>query len=197
MPEFCDFQELIRLARAGDEDAAARLAHEFEPFIRRFVRFRMRSRSNHDRLRPEIDSADICQSIFKSLFVGLREGRFELNRPEQLAKLLSAMVRFKVATKARRLSVTLREILELDAPNDRIDSGPGPEKLVDDRDSLETILKLFEGDELELLVRRLDDQPWSVIALAVGGTAEGLRKKLARALERVRDLPELNDLFDS
>ena len=197
MPEYCDFQELIRLARAGDEDAAARLTHEFEPFIRRFVRFRMRNRSNHERLRPEIDSADICQSIFKSLFVGLREGRFELNRPEQLAKLLSAMVRFKVATKARRLSVTLREILELDAPTDRADSGPGPEKLVDDRDSLETILKLFEGDELELLVRRLDDQPWSVIALAVGGTAEGLRKKLARALERVRDLPELHDVFDA
>ncbi len=197
MPEDCDFQELIRLARAGDEDAAVRLTHEFEPFIRRFVRFRMRHRPNHDRLRPEIDSADICQSVFKSLFVGLREGRFELNRPEQLAKLLSAMVRFKVATKARRLSVTLREILELDAPRDRADSGPGPEKLVDDRDALETILKLFEEDELELLVRRLDDQPWSAIALAVGGTAEGLRKKLARALERVRDLPELHDLFDA
>ncbi len=197
MPEYFDFQELIRLARAGDEDAAGRLAHEFEPFIRRFVRFRMRSRSNHERLRPEIDSADICQSIFKSLFVGLREGRFELDRPEQLAKLLSAMVRFKVATKARRLSVTLREVLELDAPKDRADSGPGPEKPVDDRDSLETILKLFEGDELELLIRRLDDQPWSVIALALGGTAEGLRKKLARALERVRDLPELHDVFNN
>ena len=91
-----------------------------------------------------------------------------MNRPEELAKLLSAMVRFKVATKARRLSVTLREIVELDATKDRADSGPGPEKLVDDRDSLETILKLFDGAELELLVRRLDDQPWSVIALAVG-----------------------------
>ena len=129
MPESGDFPELIRLARAGDEDAAARLAHEFEPFIRRFVRFRMRSRSNHDRLRPEIDSADICQSIFKSLFVGLREGRFELNRPEQLAKLLSAMVRFKVATKARRLSVTLREILELDAPGESGRFRAGPRKV--------------------------------------------------------------------
>ena len=115
MPEYGDFQELICLARTGDEAAATRLAHEFEPFIRRFVRFRMRYRPNHERLRPEIDSADICQSIFKSLFVGLREGKFELNRPEQLTKLLSAMARFKVATMARRLSVTLREILEVDA----------------------------------------------------------------------------------
>jgi RNA polymerase sigma-70 factor (ECF subfamily) len=197
MPESFDFQEQVRLARNGDQDAAARLAHEFEPFIRRFVRFRMRSRPNHERLRPEVDSADICQSIFKSLFVGLREGRFELYRPEQLAKLLSAMVRFKVATKARRLSVTLREILENDAPQDRADSGPGPEKLVDDRDALETILRLFEGDELDLLVRRLDDQPWSAIAAMTGGTPEGLRKKLTRAIERVRDHPDLHDLFDS
>jgi RNA polymerase sigma-70 factor (ECF subfamily) len=197
MPEFGDFQELIRLARAGDEDAAAGLAHEFEPFIRRFVRFQMRYRPDHKRLRPEVDSADICQSIFKSLFVGLREGKFELNRPEQLAKLLSAMVRFKVATKARRLSVTLREVLEVDAPRNRAAVGPGPEKPVDDRDALETILKLFEGDELELLIRRLDDQPWSAIAEALGGTAESLRKKLTRAIERVRDHPELTDVFES
>jgi RNA polymerase sigma-70 factor (ECF subfamily) len=197
MPEFGDFQDLIRLARAGDEDAATRLAHEFEPFIRRFVRFRLRGQAAHDRLRPEMDSADICQSIFKSLFTGLREGRFELNQPEQLAKLLSGMARFKVATKARRLSVTLREILELDAPRNQADGGPSPEKVVDDRDLLETILKRFEGDELDILIRRLDDQPWSAIADAVGGTADGLRKRLARALERVRDHPELKHAFEA
>jgi RNA polymerase sigma-70 factor (ECF subfamily) len=195
MFESWEFQELIRLARAGDEGAAARLTHEFEPYIRRFVRFRMRSRSNHDRLRPELDSADICQSIFKSLFVGLRDGRFVLNQPEQLQKLLSAMVRFKVATKARRLSVTLREVLDLDAPWERVDSRPGPEKVVDDRDLLDTILRQFTTDELDLLVRRLHEQPWPAIAESVGGTAEALRKKLARALERVRGHPELYDIF--
>jgi RNA polymerase sigma-70 factor (ECF subfamily) len=189
------FQELIRLARAGDEAAAARLAREFEPFLRRIIRFRMRGRADLDRLRPELDSADICQSVFKSLFVGLRGGRFELGRPEQLHKLLAAMVRFKVATRARRLSVTLREVLDLDAPDHRADSGPSPEKSIDDRDLLETIVKRFEGDELDLLVRRLDDQPWPAIAAAVGGTPEALRKRLTRALERVRDYPDLRGMF--
>jgi RNA polymerase sigma-70 factor (ECF subfamily) len=195
MYESCEFQGLIRRARSGDEDAAARLAREFEPFIRRFVRVRMRGRSNRDRLRPELDSADICQSVFKSLFVGLRHGRFELDQPEQLQKLLSAMVRFKVATKARRLSVTLRDLLDADESKEPVDSGPGPEKPVDDKDLLDTILKQFAADELDLLVRRLHDQPWPAIAEAVGGTAESLRKKLARALERVRDHPALHDLF--
>ncbi len=196
MPEPEGFEELIRLARAGDETAAARLTREFEPFIRRFVRFRMRGRSDLDRLRPEVDSADICQSVFKSLFVGLRGGRFELPGPEQLHRLLAAMVRFKVATAARRLSVTLREVLDLDAPRDRADSRPAPEKVVEDRDLLEAILKQFEGDELDLLVRRLDDQPWAAIAAALGGTPEALRKKLARAIERVRDYPEIHGAFE-
>jgi hypothetical protein len=188
---------LIRLARAGDEDAAARLAREFEPFVRRFVRFRMRCRSNQKRLRRETDSADICQSVFKSLFVGLRDGKFILNRPEQLAKLLSAMARFKVATRARRLNVTLREMLEVEDARDCPGITPGPDKVAADRHALETILKLFDEDELDLLIRRLDDQPWSAIAGAVGGTAEGLRKKLVRAIDRVRAHPELQHLFES
>jgi DNA-directed RNA polymerase specialized sigma24 family protein len=191
------FQELIRLARAGDEAAAARLAHEFEPFLRRIIRFRMRGRADLDRLRPELDSADICQSVLKSLFVGLRGGRFQLGQPEQLHKLLAGMARLKVANKARRLSVTLREVLGPGGPLDRADSGPTPEKAVDDRDLLEVILKHFEGDELDLLVRRLDDQPWPAIAAAVGGTPEGLRKRLARALDRVRDHCELEGMYGS
>ena len=186
---------MIRRARSGDEEAAARLAREFEPFIRRFVRVRLRTRSSRERLRPELDSADICQSVFKSLFVGLRGGRFELDEPEQLRKLLSAMVRFKVATKARRLSVTLREVLGGEEPREAVDSGPGPEKAVDDKDLLDTILEKFAPDEVDILVRRLHDQPWPEIAEAVGGTAESLRKKLARALERVREHPELHDVF--
>ncbi len=195
MSEPSGFPELIRLARCGDEDAATRLTREFEPFILRFVRFRMRIRSDHQRLRPELDSAEICQSIFKSLFVGLRRGRFELGQPDQLRKLLSAMVRLKVANRARRPNVTLREVLDVDAPRQRVDSGSGPEKAVDDKELLDTILKRFAADELDLLIRRLDEQPWPAIAEAAGGTAEALRKKLTRALERVRDHPALHDLF--
>ncbi len=106
------FRELIRLARAGDETACTRLACEFEPFMRRVVRFRMRCRTDRPQLRHEVDSLDICQSVFKSLFLGLCAGRFDLGRPEHLEKLLAAMVRFKVSTRARRLSVVLRELID-------------------------------------------------------------------------------------
>jgi DNA-directed RNA polymerase specialized sigma24 family protein len=186
MPQAEDFPQLIRAVRAGDQDAAARLIREFEPFILRFVRFQMRHRRDSDRLRPRVGSSDICQSVFKSLFDGLKKGRFDLERPEQLQKLLSAMSRLKIATEARKLSVILRDVLDLDAPRDRVDPGPGPEKAIENRELSEAILKQFAADELDLLMRRLDDQPWSEIAAALGGQVDALRKKLTRAIERVR-----------
>ena len=60
--------------------------------------------------------------------MGLRGGRFELDRPEQLAEAAQCDGTVQGRDQARRLSVTLREVLEVDAPRDRVDSGPGPEK---------------------------------------------------------------------
>src|SRR5262249_27607624 len=102
-----EFQELIGQVRAGVEGAATRLTRKFEPFVLRYARFRMRSLRNYDRMRPQFGSSDICQSVFKSLFEGLRDGRFELSRPEHLEKLLCTMARLKIATNARKLGVVL------------------------------------------------------------------------------------------
>ena len=185
------FHDLIRRVRAGDEDASAQLASMFEPFILRYIRFAMRKRRDFNQLRARLGSSDICQSVFKSFFVGVKQGRFDLNRPDQLEKLLRVMSRFKIATEARKLSVILREVLDVDAPDDRVDPGPGPEKPVDDQDLAEDIIKYFSEDELDLLVRRLDEQSWSQIATALGGTPDALRKRLERAVERVKHIPSL------
>jgi hypothetical protein len=192
-----DFHDLIRRVRDGDEEAAFRLIGEFQPFILRVVRFQMRHRREFDRLRSRVGFSDICQSVFKSLFEGLRQGRFELDQPEQLQKLLGAMSRLKIATEARRLSVILRDVLDADALGNRADSGTGPEKPIEDQDLSETILKHFASDELEILARRLDDQPWSEIAAALGATPDALRKMLARAIERVKNEPALQAVLDS
>jgi RNA polymerase sigma-70 factor (ECF subfamily) len=199
MPEPSDFPELIRRVRAGDEDAAAELNRRFEPFIRRFVRFRMRLRTTEDRLRRLIDSGDVCQSVFLSLYRGLKAGRFELDGPDQLEKLLCTMARLKVATHARRPGVTRRVVA--DARDDHswgqlVDAGPGPDQQAAGRDLLDTVLGLLSNDELQLLVRRDNKQEWAEIAAVLGGTPEAHRKKLKRALIRVRQEVELDDVFD-
>ena len=106
------FQDLIVRVRSGDQDAWTQFARIFEPFVLRVVRFAIRKQTNYRKIRSRLGSSDICQSVFKSLFVGLKEGRFELNQPEQLQKLLRIMTRFKIATECRRLSVILREVMD-------------------------------------------------------------------------------------
>ncbi len=188
------FRDLIVRVRAGDQDAATELARLFEPFILRFIRFAMRRRNDYNRVRSRLGSSDICQSVFKSLFVGLKAGRFELNQPEQLRKLPRMMSRYKIATEGRRLSVILREVMDGSGPPDRADPGPGPEKTVEDQDLVDAVLSRFSEDELDLLQRRLDGETWPGMAAELNTTADALRKKLERAIERVKNVPFLRAL---
>jgi len=195
MPDPVEFHELIRRVRSGNEDAATDLVRLFEPYILRVIRIRMRERPDYERLRHAVSSADICQSVFTSLFVRLKDGRFELDHPDDLTKLLTVMARLKIATQARRRSVRWRDVLRDDPTQNCVDSGPGPEKPVDDKDLSEAILKLFSLDELEILNRRLDGETWSQVADAIGGTPDARRHQLERSIERVRDTPEVRGVL--
>ena len=92
---FADF--LLRI-RAGDEQAAAELVRRFEPAIRLEVRMRL----GDPRLRRVLDSMDLCQSVLASFFLHVAAGRYDLERPDQLVRLLVAIARNKVAYQARR-----------------------------------------------------------------------------------------------
>src|ERR1700722_15375085 len=96
MPTDTPFVELIQRVRAGDQEAASELVRRFEPAIRRAVRVRLVD----DRLRRTFDSMDVCQSVLGSFFVRAAMGQFELEKSDQLLKLLATMVRNKVAERA-------------------------------------------------------------------------------------------------
>ena len=102
MTASADLLDLIRRAQLGDEMASTELVRRFEPFIHRVVRLPMRQRRDYNRLRHELGCSDVCQSVLKSLFRGLRNNRFRLDQPGDLEKLLQTMVRFTLATKGRR-----------------------------------------------------------------------------------------------
>jgi RNA polymerase sigma factor (sigma-70 family) len=194
MPPQNHFQDLIVRVRAGDQDASTELAQMFEPFILRVIRFAMRRKPYYAKIRSRVGSSDICQSVFKSLFVGLKEGRFELDQPDQVQKLLRIMSRFKIATEGRRLSAILRDVMDDGSPPDRADSGPSPEKAVEDQDLAEAVLRQFSEDELDLLQQRLDGQTWPAIAAKLNVSADTLRRRLERAVERVKNIPSLRAL---
>ncbi len=190
-----EFLDLIRRVRSGDEDAATALVAQFEPFILRVARFRMRHRGDYDRLRYDVGSIDVCQSVFKSLFARLKAGRFDLNQPKDMEKLLVAMIRFKIANKARKLSVVWREIRCDSEPTERVDPRPGPEKSVNDKDLSEIIFKLFSVE------RSGDPQPKArrpIVARdrrGARGYWRGPAKQLERAFERVREDPGMRSVL--
>ena len=191
-----DISDLIARVRAGDQAAAAELVRDFEPHVRRAVRIQLRD----PRLRSVFDSADICQSVMASFFARLALGQYDLSEPGRLAALLVTMARSKVATRARRAEVTRRERqgqgMLAQAVGAVVDPGPEPSRLVAGRDLLEAFHRRLEPDERALSDRRADGRTWPEIAAELGSTPEALRKKLARALDRVAWELGLDDAED-
>jgi RNA polymerase sigma-70 factor (ECF subfamily) len=184
MADDSPFWGLIRRVRAGDGDAAAELVGRYEPAIRRAVRLQMRD----PRLRSLLDSADVCQSVLASFFVRAASGQYELDRPSQLTRLLVVMARNKLASQARRPQVVRREPgpgLGEDEEEGPFAPGPSPSQQAVWRDLLQEVRNRLSEEERQLVERRTQDQEWSQIAAELGGSPDALRKKLARALDRV------------
>ncbi|WP_165235614.1 RNA polymerase sigma factor [Aquisphaera insulae] len=179
------FDELIRRVRAGDPAAAAELVRTYEPAIRRAVRFRLADAH----LGSVLESMDICQSVLASFFVRAASGQYELETPEQLMKLLGSMARNKLASEARRQFAKRRDARRVTAAGEEADllaaSGESPSSVVAARDLLQEVRRRLSPDERRLLEMRDQGLEWPGISAALGGSAEALRRRLARALDRV------------
>jgi DNA-directed RNA polymerase specialized sigma24 family protein len=184
MTEASTFQDLIRRVRAGDEDAAVQLVRTYEPAIRRAARVRLVD----TRLQRLFDSMDISQSVFASFFVRAALGQYELDQPEQLLKLLVAMSRKKLANRVREQGATRRDYRR-DKGNMALRNltaaGDNPGREVAAQEFLREFRKRLSEEERQLADRRALGQSWDQIAVESGATAEALRKKLTRALNRI------------
>jgi RNA polymerase sigma-70 factor (ECF subfamily) len=179
------FDDLIRRVRAGDQDAAAALVRHYEPFIRRAVRFRLADA----RLGSLIDSMDICQSVLASFFVRAASGQYELKTPGQLLKLLTAMARNKLNSQARMQFAQRRDSRRVTSSEDDqrqfVTTDASPSTQVAVRDLLQEVQRRLSLDERRILELRNQGCEWSAIAAELGGTADALRRKLSRALDRI------------
>jgi RNA polymerase sigma-70 factor (ECF subfamily) len=193
MSEAPDFEELIRRVRAWDQEAAAELVRRYEPAIRRVVRVRLANA----RLGNLFDSMDICQSVLRSFFVRAASSQYDLETPEQVLKLLTAMARNKLASHARKQHALRRDNRRAsaigDAGSQLVSSGDSPCAAIVVRDLQEEVRRRLAPDEWQLLELRNQGHDWAEIAAQAGGLAATLRKKLARAIDRVIDELGLED----
>jgi RNA polymerase sigma-70 factor (ECF subfamily) len=193
MAESSDFQDLIRRVRAGDQSAAAELVRSYEPAIRRAVRIRL----GDSRLARAFDSMDVCQSVMASFFVRAALGQYELEAPEQLLRLLATMARHKLADQVDRERAECRD-------NRRVEEGgaetrevvtpaSSPSRQVAARDLWQEVQRRLSPEERQLVELRNQGLDWAAIAARVGGKPEALRKRLARAIDRISEELGLNE----
>ncbi len=188
-----DFEELIRRIRAGDQDAATILVKHYEPAIRRAVRFRLADA----KLGTLLESMDVCQSVLASFFIRAASGQYDLQTPAQLLKLLTAMARNKLTSQARMQNAQRRDIRRVTSGGQDADrfvaAGQSPSKEFAVRELLQEVHRRLSVDEREILELRNQGGNWAEIAAELGGSADALRRKLSRALDRVAAQLGLDD----
>ena len=189
------FQTLIARVRSGDERAAAELVRLYEPAIRRAARVRLLD----TRLNRLLDSMDICQSVMASFFVRTALGQYELETPDQLLKLLATMTRNKLANQVKGHGRARRDFRRVSAEQGDWDDeagsaagaqgiaahDPTPSRDVAARELLEEAMRRLSPEEKRILDCREHGGQWTEIAEELGSSPEAIRKRLARAVDRV------------
>src|SRR5262249_2404739 len=114
---------------------------------------------------------------------------YDLERPDQLVRLLVSIARNKVASQARRQRAAARDLrrdLPLAAGDwDLAGAGPSPSRVTPGRELLGEFCRRLSAEERRLAGVRAEGRGWDEIAGELGGTAQARRKQLARALDRV------------
>ena len=182
MAQQTSFAQLLGRIRGGDEQAAAQLVRQFEPVIRRELRFRLRA----SRERLQLDSMDICQSVLANFFVRVAAGQYDLKEPDDLVKLLLVMTRNKVTETARnqhrQRRDTRRTVMQtVELPSE----APTPSRVVAGRELLELVHRLLGEEERRLAALRGKGFSWEEIAASVGGSPGARRKQLSRAVDQI------------
>jgi RNA polymerase sigma-70 factor (ECF subfamily) len=189
------FTEFMRRVLSGDREAAADLVKRYE----RAIRLEARTKGVDPRLGRLFDSVDICQSVLASFFEGAAAGRNELSEPAQLAGLLMAMARRKLAFQARRQRAQRRDHRRAEAmPAEDFDP-PGaeqtPSAIVSNEEILQKFRQGLSDEERRLTDGRAQGQSWEELAAEMGGTPEAKRKQFHRAASRVVEQLGLDSLL--
>lgn len=188
-----EFQILIGRVRAGEPEAAEALVRQYESAIRVAIRARLFDR----RLRRQLDSLDICQSVLASFFVRAAAGHFELQRPAQLVALLTKMAHNKLAWHVRFNSQQRRNYTRLRSHDQAASHSAArdgdPARQVEARELLDRTWQSMDGELRDISSRRLAGQTWAQIAAGIGGTASARRKQFERGLDRIAQLLEIDD----
>jgi DNA-directed RNA polymerase specialized sigma24 family protein len=186
------FHAMMQLVRQGHPEAVAELVKRFEPKIHQAIRRPL----SYFSLGREFDPHDISQVVLAKFFLQNLASRCELNESEQLVRLLVRMAKNKIRDELRKRRAQRRKRpldgVENEGVLHALPSGEStPSTIVAGRELMREIHQRLSEDERNLAHQRCLGLDWLAIAIHDGRSAEALRKKLARAFERVKRELEL------
>jgi RNA polymerase sigma factor (sigma-70 family) len=184
MDQGFSFSELIERVKSGNEQAAAQLVKEFEPVVRRELRFRLRD----SRARLELDSMDISQSVLSNFFVRVATRQYDLKEQGDLVKLLVTMTRNKVAENLRaqhRQRRDSRRTVQGVEGMALASADPTPSRVLAGKEILQLVRQSLSGEERRLVDLRCQGLSWEEVADSLGGSADARRKQMARAIDEI------------
>jgi RNA polymerase sigma-70 factor, ECF subfamily len=187
--ESAETRVLLDMWRAGDEEAARELFDRYADRLLALARSRISARLN-----SRVDPEDVVQSVFRTFFFRVKEGKFSFHDQDDLSKLLVRITVHKTLRQVEFHKAAKRdpgmEAPQDDIDHDRIkqvlDSQPTPQAAVTFLNELEHFLGRLTKDEREILELRLQGYSNREIA-------EKLNiydRKIRRVLERVKALAE-------
>lgn len=197
MNQETDFQELLAASRNGDAAAMSALIDRYEPALRTVARVQL-----GEPLRPFLDSTDLVQSVHRSLMLGLKDSRFDVERPEQLISLALTMVRRKIARHWRKMRRQKSAVVSsgdnqstINLLCDLSSSEPSPESTVAVREATQKLFAELTPYEQKLIELRLCGFSTAEAATELEVAANVARVHLHRLRKRLEAAGVLADLI--
>jgi RNA polymerase sigma factor (sigma-70 family) len=186
-----DFAALIEGVGRGDEAAVAALLARFEPEIRTMVRVRLPKI-----LRNQLDSMDIVQAVWTSVFTGKPDDVARFADAGQFRGFLAGVARNKVyeahrrGTRTKKYDLGREERLyvrkgERDVPRDVPASDPTPSEEVQADDRLDQIVRGRTPEEVQVVDLRRQGLTYDEVAERLGTSERSVRRVIESIRERM------------
>src|SRR5262245_32520379 len=187
MPDSPSEPSLLDALQAGDEDAARQLFDRYAEQLVLLARKRI-----SQRLASRIDAEDIVQSVFRTFFHRAKQGKFHLEEPDDICKLLARITAHKtfrqIAFHRRAKRDACQETAQGDDAQDLLMklmmAEPSPEEATAFLDQLQHFLAKLADEERRILELRMEGYNNVEIAQRLGISD----RKIRRLMERVREL---------
>lgn len=177
-------RSLLVLVRGGDEEAATAL---YERYARRV--FGLVEAKLGERLRASTDTEDVVQSVFKSMFRGVRSGLYDAPPGSTLWNLLAVIAVHKLRRRAKHQTAQRRDInrnVPLESLVDQISSDEASIEFLEI--CLRETLEILRPIDREILSLRIQSHTVDEISATTGRSRRTVERSLQKSRERLASL---------